>query len=81
MTVEKMNDFIKENRVDGEQVYIIIRNDNDNTMSRFVMGFNATELLGILFETQMDIMAQMRGELKPTIETFRTVFVKQEATE
>lgn len=81
MIVEKMSDFIKENCVDGEQVYIIIRNDNANTMSRFVMGFSATELLGILFETQMDIMAQMRGESKPTIETFKTVLVPQEDKE
>ena len=81
MISDKIKDFIKEHHEYSESVYVIIKDEKAQKMHRFTYGFTGHELLGCLLETQLDIMAQMRGESKPTLETFKTIIVPQEAKE
>ena len=81
MIIDKINDFIKENCEYNERIHVIVKDENAQVMSRITYGFTGHELLGCLLETQFDIMAQMRGESKPTIETFKTVLMRQEVKE
>lgn len=41
--------------------------DGVTTMSRKIDGFTPLELLGVLELTRSEILAQMRGEIKPDI--------------
>ena len=75
MTEEQITNFIKDNLDPGQRIFVILTTPNDRgiTMARATQGFSPEALLGVLFETQLDIMAQIRGYENPTIETYRKV--------
>ena len=78
MTKDSVKKFIEENVGPHEKLFLMIVDTKENTMRRCNVGLSAGEILGYLFETQVDIMAQMRGEEKATMETFRTRYVPEE---
>jgi hypothetical protein len=43
----------------------VIEDENGFKLNREVEGFNPLELLGLLEMTQMDILKQMAGDVKP----------------
>lgn len=75
MTEEQVTNFVKENLDPGQRIYVILTTSDDRgmMMSRMNQGFSSHALLGVLFETQLDIVAQIRGYENPTIETYRKV--------
>lgn len=66
---------------DGDKVWIVVERDapaGKDTCQRIRVnvGFTATELLGLLSLATHEIIAQIRGEIKPTILTSRVAVVE-----
>jgi D-Tyr-tRNAtyr deacylase len=60
----------KDKKVEKIQKYIIeviIYEDGSTRMNRTCDGFNALELLGVLEFTQIEIMEQIKGRIKPDL--------------
>ena len=79
MTEKAMKEFIEQNVEDGDMVYFVTVTEcgDGRRIGRYSTGFTPHELLGILYETSLNIIAQIRGEDKPTIETYKKCFVRE----
>lgn len=58
-------------------ILFVTRDDGKVSVYRKARNFNAYELLGILEEAQIDILRQMKGEIRPEI--IKRVAIKQES--
>ncbi len=55
-----------------KQIYVIVRTENENGelhVRRVCRGFDPYELLGFLEKTQLDIIEQLKGMIRPEIIT------------
>ena len=78
MTEKAMKDFIAQNVEYGDKIYLvtITEGKKGRMIARYATGFEAHELLGVLYETSLSIVAQIHGEDKPTVETIKKYFVR-----
>jgi hypothetical protein len=57
-------------------IYLIVKEKDDGEiyrMTRINMGFSSVELLGELEMVQLDILDQMAGKIKPSVEMTRVI--------